>query len=56
MRLVNRAWPMQLLILCAPVIEVLAFEENARSAGLPGQTLGEVQRRRPADILAQIIR
>ena len=39
----------------AGVIEILAFEENLRTAQLPAQTLGMVDGRRPADVMLQIM-
>ena len=40
----------------AGVVQVLALEEDAGAAGLLRQPLGEVQRRRPADVMVQVIR
>ena len=37
----------------AGVVEVFALEVDARPAGLLGQPLGEVEPRRPADVVAQ---
>ena len=38
----------------AGVVEVLALEIDASAAGLARQPLGEVQRRRPADVMPQM--
>src|SRR5581483_1959130 len=39
----------------AGVVEVFALEPDLRAAPLPGQPLGVIQRRRPADVVAQVV-
>ena len=46
---------MQLLILCACVIEVFAFQEDSSAARFARQAFGKVERRRPAHVLFQVI-
>ncbi len=54
MRRASSTWPSELLILWAPGVgEVFALEVDARPPGMFGQPLGEVQRRGPADVIAQ---
>jgi hypothetical protein len=40
----------------AGVVEVLALEEDLRAAQLAAPALGVVQRRGPADVVAQVVR
>ena len=42
-------------LVSASVIEVFTLEKDTRPAGLMRQSFGEVQRRRPADVIFQII-
>jgi len=56
MRRASSAWPRALLILCAPVLEqVLPFEIDLRAAAVLRQPLGEIQLRRPAGELLEVV-
>jgi len=48
-------WPSTLLTFVrAGMIELLALEIDLRAAEMLGQTLGEIERRRPADIVLEM--